>query len=470
MRPRGDVLESRSLLTLTPIAAAVNLVAGPPATVRIGSFLDSNSAVAGDFQAVIDWGDGHSSAGVVQATPTAGRFDVMGSNSYASAKTYPVKIQVTKYPGEATEIDSEAFVAAPAVALSPVATVANFTAGMLPADPVSIGSFTSTNATAKPTDFTATIAWGDGNSSAANVSGTSTPGLFLVRGANLYSKAGNYPVSVTVQDASGNRTTILSTAVVGPPTSLHASGMVAQFTAGVSPSATVPALVGGFTSSDLTAQASAFAASIDWGDGTSSAGTVAASPDTPGLFLVSGTNAYATAGPYPIKIAVSGPGGVSLVINSQATVTAAPAPVFSGGLANLIVNGPFAPSGYTNTNRPTFAGDATPFAIVNVYARNLKYDAQIPLGQAVADSGGRWTLVSTPLARGAYSVTATSTIPKGTTSTPSVLSNADGSQVVHVAMQPAAAKGHRPARTHPARSRAARARPTLPARPGMRRA
>jgi hypothetical protein len=53
----------------------------PQGAATLGSFLDSNTtAVAGDFTAVINWGDGHTSAGMVATTVTAGRFDVTGSN------------------------------------------------------------------------------------------------------------------------------------------------------------------------------------------------------------------------------------------------------------------------------------------------------------------------------------------------------------------------------------------------------
>src|SRR5208337_4593219 len=92
-------LERRELLTLTPIPASVNFIAGvsPTNPVRIGSFLDSNSAVAGDFTATINWGDGHTTAGTILPTPTSGRFDIDGTNLYLSPDTYPVTIQVSDY-------------------------------------------------------------------------------------------------------------------------------------------------------------------------------------------------------------------------------------------------------------------------------------------------------------------------------------------------------------------------------------
>src|SRR5208282_2663739 len=76
-------LERRDLLALTPIPASVNFIAGvsPSAPVTIGSFIDSNpEAIQSDFTATINWGNGHTTAGTIVATPTAGRFDITGTN------------------------------------------------------------------------------------------------------------------------------------------------------------------------------------------------------------------------------------------------------------------------------------------------------------------------------------------------------------------------------------------------------
>src|SRR5271157_5508934 len=118
-------LERRELLSLTPIPASVNFMAGvsPSTPVRIGSILDSNTAaVAGDFTATINWGDGHSSAGTIEATSTAGRFDITGTNLYLTPNSYPVTIQVKDYEADSATISSTAFVAAPA--LTPIGAMA----------------------------------------------------------------------------------------------------------------------------------------------------------------------------------------------------------------------------------------------------------------------------------------------------------------------------------------------------------
>ena len=92
-------LERRELLTLTPIPASVNLTAGvlPSTPVAVGSFLDSDTtATISNFTASINWGDGHTTAGTILPTPTAGRFDIDGTN-LCTPNTYPVAITVIDF-------------------------------------------------------------------------------------------------------------------------------------------------------------------------------------------------------------------------------------------------------------------------------------------------------------------------------------------------------------------------------------
>ena len=79
---------------------------------------------------------------------------------------------------------------------------------------------------------------------------------------------------------------------------------------------------------NTSATASAYSATINWGDGTSSAGTVSGSG---GNFTVTGNHSYAAAGTYPISVAISSVGtnlGTSTVTDS-ATI-APPPPTVTG--------------------------------------------------------------------------------------------------------------------------------------------
>src|SRR5262249_52890533 len=83
-----------------------------------------------------------------------------------------------------------------------------------------------------------------------------------------------------------------------------------------------------FSDADAAAKASDFTATITWGDGHTSAGTVAAGAN--GGFTVSGTNTYAREGTYNISVTITDnnttndPGGSTATATGTATVSDAP--------------------------------------------------------------------------------------------------------------------------------------------------
>ena len=88
--------------------------------------------------------------------------------------------------------------------------------------------------------------------------------------------------------------------------------------------------------------------------------------------------------------------------------------------------------GFTNTNRPTISGNAIPFSTVQLYARFWGVDAVQPLGEAVTNASGQWTLPVGPLATGAYTITATVT-PAGSYPIAESLAN---NAVLYINMKP----------------------------------
>jgi hypothetical protein len=296
---------------------------------------------------------------------------------------------------------------------------------------VTVGSFYDANPNAAASDLSATINWGDGHVSAGIVTASSTtPGLFLVSGTNTYATPGPYTITVSVADQKGDTTTITSTANVTAPV-LTPKGNTVYLTAGVLPAS--PVTVGSFYDANPNAAASDLSATIHWGDGNVSPGTVTASPTTPGLFLVSGTNLYTTPGTYTITVSVQDQKGNSTTITSTAIVNTNMVYGFTGKLADVVSNGPYRTLGYTNTNRPTFSGTAAPFSIVQLYARHFGIDAVLPLGQAVTDGNGQWMLTVGPLAHGNYHITATVTPAGGYPSAMMPLAN---NGVIHIYMTP----------------------------------
>lgn len=104
------------------------------------------------------------------------------------------------------------------------------------------------------------------------------------------------------------------------------------------------------TDTDPNANPAGFAATIGWGDGSTSSGTVAAAG--PGTFTVSGTHTYSAAGTYTFGVQVTDPDGNKATATGTATVSAPSA----GGPRNLVAQPVAAVVGeaFTNVTIATF--------------------------------------------------------------------------------------------------------------------
>jgi len=104
-----------------------------------------------------------------------------------------------------------------------------------------------------------------------------------------------------------------------------AGGLSLAGTAGTRLDATVATI----TDPNLSATASACSATINWGDASGSAGTVAGGS---GNFTVTGNHAYAVPGTYPVAVTITSLGNSqgSSTVTDSATITAAPATALTG--------------------------------------------------------------------------------------------------------------------------------------------
>src|SRR5204862_2051370 len=101
-------------------------------------------------------------------------------------------------------------------------------------------------------EFSATINWGDGSTSAGSVS-TNGAG-FKVVGSHTYASAGSYAVTVSVTDVGGSTATAQGTAIV-TGTGLVAQGKNVSATEGIP---TDTAVVATFTDRSGTGSASQY--------------------------------------------------------------------------------------------------------------------------------------------------------------------------------------------------------------------
>jgi streptogramin lyase len=163
-----------------------------------------------------------------------------------------------------------------------------------------VATFTVADTAATAANFSAAITWGDGSSSAGIVTGSG--GSFTVTGSHSYADEGSYAVGVALVDLrnSNNKASVASSAGI----------LDAPLSAGVIKASCGPGpcvVTFGFSDANPGATAADFAATIDWADGSSSAGVVSMSG---GGFVVSGSHAYSDGGSgHAITVKVSDDGG-----------------------------------------------------------------------------------------------------------------------------------------------------------------
>jgi len=135
------------------------------------------------------------------------------------------------------------------------------------------------------------------------------------------------------------------------------------------PGTSVGGTVATITDPNTSATAGAYTATINWGDGTSSAGTVSGSN---GNFSVTGNHAYAAGGQFPVAVTITSVGTSqgSSTVNDSATITAAPTPVITGAPAVTATGAGF--SGSANPN-------GLPTTAVFQYGLDPKYSGGGPL-------------------------------------------------------------------------------------------
>ncbi|OAI50295.1 hypothetical protein AYO44_05775 [Planctomycetaceae bacterium SCGC AG-212-F19] len=134
--------------------------------------------------------------------------------------------------------------------------------------------------------------------------------------------AGSGPNGITAADFNGDGKIDIASADQNAGASVMLSGIVSAVEG-----QSFTGVVASFTTSESNPSASEYSASINWGDGNTSAGTIAA--DGQGGFNVAGTHTYAEEGSYSLSIVINGPGGASATVANVAGV-ADPAVVVSG--------------------------------------------------------------------------------------------------------------------------------------------
>jgi hypothetical protein len=411
--------------TATPVTASVNVTEADvlsvsttptgtapenfPFSGAFASFDDSNkSAVASDFSATLDFGDGttfSTAAGNLTITGGAGtpfRVSTTVGHAYADEGVYTFKVTLSDdAPGSATAtatgtltiIEGDAF-SGTGLTITPVEQ-ASFTGG--------VATFTNTGSSPNPdiTDFTATIDWGDGTTTAGTLSGSSSS--ITVSGTHTYVEDGIYTTAVTLTDeAPGTATaTVNGTANVAEAT-LTAAPVSISTTEGQHFSG----LVGIASDPGSTDPASEFSVTIDWGDGTTTTGTVTGSDGSYNLFA---DHTYTDEGSLTAKVTFFENDDPTTTVSVNSPVTVADGDVLSGSGIT-----------FSGTEGQSFSGTVATFTNTGFPANpSSDFTATIDWGDGTTTTGTVATSAGSP-----YTVTGSHTYTdEGTFTTKVTLSD-----------------------------------------------
>jgi hypothetical protein len=301
----------------------ISELAGVAAPVEVATFSDADpDPHLSNYQATVNWGDGTAStAGAVGVGSGAGHFEVTGSHAYAAAGTYTVTTSITdQIPGHVGYGPVQATVSA---------TVTEAGVESLSAEegtPFSgvIAQFCGESGSPS----SVSIDWGDG--SAVDTATTLAPGsssCLDVSAGHTYAEGGSYTVTVTPSPSSWAAPVSGTATVADAPltATFDATALAAVGSSFTIPNTQLATVVdanpdapscGGGGACDISA-------TINWGDGSSSAGTVTPVSGGGGL-AVDGSHTYSGPGEYTITVNAHDVHGASAV--ATGTYTVAPPP------------------------------------------------------------------------------------------------------------------------------------------------
>lgn len=312
---KGDTLAAAG-------AATVSATEGTTFSGNVATFTDTGRPgnPATDFSATIHWGDGTTTAGAIVAS--SGTLTVSGTHVYADEGTKPLSITLADDgPGTATATATGTATVAEGDKLTPgMEGVIDATEGI--AFTGKVAYFTNVGYAGNPAaDFTAVIDWGDGSTGTGTI-GAVNGSAYTVTGSHAYADEGTHTATVILSDdAPGTATGTITDQVSVFDASLTAMGTAVAAIAGTAFTGTVAS----FTDANPNAPLSDFTATIDWGDGSTTAGNVAANGS--GGFNVSGTHTYTSAGTNPILVQIVDVGGSTATATSTPTISSASAEV-----------------------------------------------------------------------------------------------------------------------------------------------
>jgi PKD repeat protein len=294
----------------------------------LGTFRDANTgALTGDFSATIDWNDGTTTSGLISLLPS-GAFQVKGTHTYAADGSYTISVKVLDTEGGSTVTFTSQANVQDVDGLVATAVAVSGTENVGFSGPVA--TFTDANSTGNAANYTATITWGDSQTSNADSITKNQDGSFTVKASHTYTDEGTIGFRVNV-----NKGNTAASSAAGTATIADAGLTPSNVTVTPAPieQSSFTGLVATFTDADTAGVVGDFTATIDWGDGHSSKGTVSADPNPANGFDVTGTHTYDASGHFSITVQIKDDGGIQVTANSGIDVSDLPPVVTATDIA-----------------------------------------------------------------------------------------------------------------------------------------
>jgi hypothetical protein len=308
-------------------------------TYTVATFHDQDTTyrmkgVATDFTATITWGDGSTTPGTI-VDNGGGNFAVQGSHTYLEEGNYTLSVEIDDVGGSTVSGSTSVSVSDPAV----VATGASSTFNAVEraaSDTQTVATFTDPGGVYEgDSHYSATIDWGDGHTSPGSISSGT------VSGSHMYTEEGSYTITVTVYHDSAPAATPVTTAASVSDPAVDAIGDFVVNAVEGADSGSQP--VATFTDPGGDEPLDEYSATINWGDGHTSSGTITYDS---GVFTVSGNHTYAEesgsehpgSDPYQITVTISHGEAPDAVAHSTAVVSD-PAVTPTGGFNFVAVEG-----------------------------------------------------------------------------------------------------------------------------------
>ena len=165
---------------------------------------------------------------------------------------------------------------------------------------------------AAPGAYTATILWGNGQTSAGTVTALGGDRL-AVSGNNVYAHAARYVIATQIS-RPGRAAVVVTSAAVMTEEPFWATRTFQRAAVGQP----VTGALGTLTDLNLAAAASDFTAVIDWGDGTRTRGLLL--PKGKGAFDIAGSHAYSSIGTRTLALSLTDEAGRTVATNPLITI------------------------------------------------------------------------------------------------------------------------------------------------------